>query len=42
MEMSYVRGISGVSGWDGEREEGIHKRYDMGVIVQGVHCGVVE
>ncbi len=37
VEISYIRGSCGVSGWDGDCNE----RFGMGVTVQ-VDCGVVE
>ncbi len=42
MEMSYLRGASGVTRWDGESNECVYERCDMGRYANGVDCGVVE
>ncbi len=36
VEMSYIRGACGVSGWDGESNESVYERYGMGVTVKGM------
>ncbi len=42
MEMSYSRGACGVTRSDGESNESIYERCDMGSCANGVKCGVVE
>ncbi len=42
MEMSYLRGTSGVTKWDGESNEGMYERCGMGSHGNGVNCAVVE
>ncbi len=40
--MSYIRRACSASGWDGESNESMYKRFGMGVTAKGVNCGVVE
>ncbi len=40
--MSYLRGICGVTRWDGESSESVYERCGMGSQMNGVNCGVVE
>ncbi len=42
VEMSYLRGACGVTRWDGESNESVYERCDMGSHANGVNCGVVE
>ncbi len=40
VEMSYIRGACGVSGWDGESNESVYEQFGRGVIAIGVvWCG---
>lgn len=41
MEMSSVRGIYGVSIWDGESNKDVYESFGMGVTSRVVDCGVV-
>ncbi len=41
-EMSYLRGASGVTRWDGKGNESMCERCGMGSHANGVNCGVVE
>ncbi len=40
--MSYVRGACGVSRWDGESNEDIHRKFGMIETAVGMDYGVVE
>lgn len=42
VEMSYIRGACGVSGWNGESNENMYEQFGMGVTAKGVDCRVVE
>ncbi len=42
VEMSYLRGACGVTRWDGESNESMYERCEMGSQANGVNCGVVE
>ncbi len=42
MEMSYLRGPCGVTGWDDESNENMYERCGMGSQANGVKCGEVE
>ncbi len=42
VEISYLRGTSGVARWDGESNESVYERCGMGNHANGVNCGVVE
>lgn len=41
-EMSSVRGVWGVSGWDGESIDSENEKFGMGATVKGMGCGVME
>ncbi len=42
VEMSYLRGVCGVTRWEGESSESVYERSSMGACTSGVKCGVVE
>ncbi len=42
VEVSYVRGVCGVSRWDGLRKASVYERCGMRKCGSGVGCGVVE
>ncbi len=42
VEMSYLRGVCGVTQWDGENNESVYERCGMRSCANGVSCGVVE
>ncbi len=42
VEMSYIRGACGVSGWDRECNHSMNERFDMGVTEKRVDWGVVK
>ena len=42
VEMSYFRGASEGTRWDGESNESVYGRCVMGSHGNGVNCGVVE
>ncbi len=39
--MSYMRGACGVSGWDGESNEDLYRRFGMSEAAVEMDCGVV-
>ena len=41
VEMSYLRGASGVTRWESESNESVYERNDTGPCANGVKCGVV-
>ncbi len=42
MEMSYLRWACGVTRWEGESNESVYERCDMGACASGVKCGVMK
>ena len=42
VEMSYLRGASGVTRWDGESNKIMYEMCGMSSQANGVNCGVVE
>ncbi len=42
VEMSYLRGARGMIRWEGESNESVYERCNMGACASGVMCGVVE
>ncbi len=42
VEISCIRGASGVSGRDGESNESVNERFGISVTAKGVKCGGVE
>lgn len=42
VEITYIEGACGVSGWDGENNESKYEQFDISVKEKGVNCGVEE
>ena len=42
VEISYLRGVYGLTRWEGESNESVYEKCDMGPCANGVKCGVVE
>ncbi len=42
VEMSYLRGVCGVTRWDGVSNENVYERCDVIVCGSGVGCGVMK
>lgn len=42
VEINYLMGVCGVSGWNAKSNESIYGRSGMGICAFGMKCGVVE